>query len=202
MYPLDHWESVYTTKSDAELSWFQTAPTLSLQITQSLTPKPTSVIDIGGGQSTLAGELLDMCVPDVTVLDLSSAALERAKHRLGVRAARIRWMTADILDNPDLGQVDLWHDRAALHFLTDPAQRATYFAKLRQTLRPGGTAIIAGFAPDGPTRCSNLDVHRTGAASLAAELGHGFRLLREDTETHTTPWGAQQRFAYATLIAS
>ncbi len=198
----EHWEAVYAAKGDAELSWFQARPEMSLRIIRELKPRPASALDVGGGQSMLAGELVAMGLAEVTVLDLSVAALERAKQRLGPLAERVRWIAGDILGDVDLGHVDLWHDRALLHFFTDPAQRARYFARLRETLRPGGVAIIAGFAPDGPPRCSGLDVVRSNAATLSTEIGPGFRLLREDTETHATPWGGQQRFVYATFTAA
>ncbi len=197
----DHWEAVYAAKGDVELSWFQAQPEMSLRIIRELKPKRSSALDVGGGQSMLAGELVAMGVPEVTVLDLSAAALERAKQRLGPLAEKVRWITGDILGEVELGSVNLWHDRAVLHFFTDPVQRARYFARLRETLRPGGVAIIAGFAPDGPPRCSGLDVVRTDAARLSTEIGPGFRLLREDAETHSTPWGGQQRFMYATFTA-
>lgn len=196
-----HWESVYTDKGDAQLSWFQSQPELSLRIIRELKNTPRSAIDIGGGQSMLAGQLVSMGLQEVTVLDLSSAAIRRAKERLGALAENVRWIVGDVLGDEDLGQVDLWHDRAVLHFFTDPGLRAAYVARLRKTLRPGGIAIIAGFALDGPPRCSGLDVLRTDALNLSREIGPGFRLLREDAETHTTPWGGPQRFFYATFAA-
>ncbi len=198
----EHWESVYASKGDAELSWFQARPELSLRIIRELKLKPASALDVGGGQSMLAADLVAMGVPDIVVLDISAAALERAKKRLGPSAEKVRWIAGDVLAAIDLGRVDLWHDRAVLHFFTDPDQRARYFARLRDTLRPGGIAVIAGFALDGPPRCSNLDVVRTDATRLSSEMGPGFRLLREDFETHTTPWGGQQRFVYATFRAA
>jgi SAM-dependent methyltransferase len=194
---LEHWQRVYASKRPDEVSWFQAQPTTSLAlIGRAAPPVGARVIDVGGGASTLVDALLDRY--SVTVLDLSSAALEHAKHRLGAAADRVTWLEADIttVDLPNAA-FDLWHDRAVFHFFNDPEDRAAYVRRLRGALRPGGHAIIAGFAPDGPTRCSGLEVVRGDAAQLGAALGAGFALLEERFEVHRTPTGGEQRFVYA-----
>jgi SAM-dependent methyltransferase len=193
-----HWETVYASKADNELSWFQPAPTVSLALIQRLSPPPRSAIDIGGGQSALAGELLRMGVEDVSVLDISSSALERARKRLGQDADRVRWIVGDALEARDL-RVDLWHDRAVFHFLIDEDERRRYAQAASSAVRPGGHAIIATFAPTGPEKCSGLLVRRYDADALAAEFADGFTLVESATETHATPWGKAQDFTYALL---
>lgn len=194
-----HWETVYRTKADADLSWFQAAPQTSIALIRALQPAPASAIDIGAGQSALAGQMLDAGIPDVAVLDIAPAAIERAKARLGSRAERVRWITADVLEANDLGTFDLWHDRAVFHFLTDPHDRERYIQAAARTVQPGGHAIIATFAPTGPERCSGLPVQRYDAAALAAEFAPAFTLTTSTTETHATPWGKTQDFIYTVL---
>jgi SAM-dependent methyltransferase len=197
----EHWETVYRTKADAELSWFQARPGLSLEIVAGLSARPGSVADIGGGQSSLAGELLAMGVPRVAVLDISEAALERGRARLGTAASQVEWIVGDVVAEPapELGRFDLWHDRAVFHFLTEEADRRRYAALAARTVAPGGHLLVAAFGPTGPEKCSGLPVRRWDAAGLAAELGDGFELLSGREEAHLTPWGKPQAFAYALL---
>jgi SAM-dependent methyltransferase len=193
-----HWETVYSTKGDEELSWFQHAPAMSLALIRRIHPTPRSAIDVGGGQSGLASELLRLGVEDVSVLDISSSALERARKRLGQDADRVRWIVGDALEARDL-RVHLWHDRAVFHFLTDEEDRRRYVAAASTSVLPGGHAIIATFAPTGPEKCSGLLVRRYDADALAAEFADGFTLVESATETHATPWGKAQDFTYALL---
>src|SRR5687767_5881994 len=153
----EHWEAVYTAKSDAEVSWTQPDPRLSLSLITEVCPPPGRVVDVGGGTSALAERLMEGGY-DVAVLDIAEAALARARNRLGGRADRIRWIAADVTAHPDLGEFDVWHDRAVFHFLTDPSQRAAYTSLLRKTIRVGGNAVISTFALDGPDSCSGLPV--------------------------------------------
>lgn len=194
-----HWQQVYLTKPDAELSWFQAHPERSLAIIEAIAPPPRRAIDVGGGQSSLAGELLRLGVEEVTVLDISDAALERARARLGGDAGRVRWLAADVLDAADLDPVDLWHDRAVFHFLTDPADRTRYADIAARTVAQGGTLVLATFGPDGPERCSGLPVHRSDAESIAAAFAPAFEPVSSDRESHLTPWGKPQSFVYASL---
>jgi SAM-dependent methyltransferase len=158
------------------------------------------VIDVGGGASTLVDDLLALGVTDVTVLDLSQTALDASRERLDTRGDSVHWLTADLLD-VELAPagIDLWHDRAVLHFLTSPTDAARYAAQAARAVRPGGHAVIGGFAPGGPDRCSGLPVARRSAAGIAALLGPAFRLLDERLEHHQTPAGATQAFAWALL---
>ena len=192
-----HWEGVYSTKSSTDVSWYQSDPALSLALIQNLAPtKGGRIIDIGGGASILVDRLLDIGFERVAVLDVSEAALNQAKSRLGERADRVEWIVADILDAGEIGTADLWHDRAVFHFLTGSADRARYRDLAARTVRPGGYLILATFADDGPERCSGLDVCRYNARTLAIELGDPFTLIHEDAETHQTPWGTPQSFVY------
>jgi SAM-dependent methyltransferase len=191
-----HWESVYASKSDAELSWTQAEPALSLQLIEEVCPPRGSVIDIGGGASPLAARLLDRGYSPA-VLDISETALQRARQHLGPRAEQIRWIAADVTAHPELGAFDVWHDRAVFHFLTDAVDRAAYVGLLSRTITAGGHAIIATFALDGPEKCSGLPVCRYDGNTLAKELGRGFELLKTVAERHHTPWGAPQSFQYS-----
>jgi SAM-dependent methyltransferase len=190
-----HWETVYTSKGDAELSWTQAEPAASLALIEEVCPAGR-VIDVGGGTSLLAARLLDRGYA-VTVLDISQAAIDRARQRLGARAGEVGWVVADVTAAPDLGTFDVWHDRAVFHFLTEPADRAAYAALLARTVPTGGHAVIATFALDGPEKCSGLEVRRYDGLALAAELGRQFRLLKSVPELHRTPWNAPQSFQYS-----
>jgi len=190
-----HWENVYTSKSDEELSWTQAEPATSLALIAEAC-SADSVIDVGGGTSLLAERLLDQGYA-VTVLDISQAAIDRARKRLGDRATQVDWIVADVTAGPDLGTFDVWHDRAVFHFLTAPADRAAYVALLARTVPVGGHAVIATFALDGPEKCSGLEVRRYDGNSLAAELGPRFRLMKSVPEMHRTPWNAPQSFQYS-----
>ncbi len=192
-----HWQSVYTSKADDSVSWFEAEPAVSLALIDLVgTPPDAAVIDVGGGASRLVDRLLERGFGDVTVLDLSAAALDVARARLGAGAARVQWIVGDVTTWEPARRYALWHDRAALHFLTDPADRAAYFARLRRALLPDGHAIIATFAPDGPARCSGLPVQRYDADSLGAALGPEFELLDSRRHTHVTPAGVEQRFHF------
>src|SRR5579859_2068262 len=190
-----HWENVYTSKADAELSWTQAEPATSLTLIAEAC-SGGRVIDVGGGTSLLAGRLLERGYA-VTVLDISQAAIDRARQRLGERASEVGWVVADVTADPDLGSFNVWHDRAVFHFLTASEDRAAYAALLARTVPRGGHAVIATFALDGPEKCSGLEVRRYDASALAAELGPGFRLLKSVAELHRTPWNATQSLQYS-----
>jgi 2-polyprenyl-3-methyl-5-hydroxy-6-metoxy-1,4-benzoquinol methylase len=194
-----HWETVYTSKAEAEVSWFEGSPELSLALLREagLTPKK-SVIDVGGGASRLVDALTASGQSHLTVLDLSAAALETAKSRLA-DAARVRWIVTDVTAWKPDRQYDLWHDRAAFHFLTTVADQQAYVRVLAQALRDGGKAVIGTFAPDGPEKCSGLPVARYDAESLQAVLGGQFTLVATRRHQHTTPWGSVQKFQFSTF---
>jgi SAM-dependent methyltransferase len=193
-----HWESVYVGKRDDEVSWTQPEPALSLSLINEVRPGPGSIIDVGGGTSTLADRLLEAGYT-VAVLDISEAALARSRERLGGRAASVRWLAADITAAPELGHYDVWHDRTVFHFLTSREDGERYVEVLLRTLPPRGHAIIATFSPEGPEKCSGLPGQRYGAIALATELGDAFELLKSVPETHQTPWGKSQAFQYCLM---
>ncbi len=195
-----HWQGVYARKDEDEVSWYQARPENSLRlITNTGLGLDATIIDAGGGASTLVDHLLDAGYTDITVLDIAEAALEKARARLGERAGRVRWVAADLLTWQPERQYDIWHDRAVFHFLTDAADRRRYVEVLKRALKPGGHVIIATFAPDGPEKCSGLPVMRHSPESIAAELGDGFELLEMADEHHVTPAGKVQHFNYARL---
>ena len=194
----DHWDSVYTTKAATSVSWFQPHAALSLDFIVAASPNhDRSVIDVGGGASTLIDDLLARNYRDITVLDISRAALETAQARLGGAAERVAWVVADIARWSPARTWDIWHDRAVFHFLTDPPQQDAYIAALTRGTLAGATVIMATFAPDGPEKCSGLPVQRYDPESLARRLGAAFTLSGQARETHVTPWGSDQRFSYA-----
>lgn len=195
-----HWQQVYETKATDAVSWYQPVPQPSADLLSLTGATPESgIIDIGGGASTLVDWLLCKGFRDVTVLDLSEAALAAAQARLGAAASAATWIAADVTEWRPARHYDIWHDRAAFHFLTDPGDRASYVERLRTALRPGGHAVIGTFAPDGPEKCSGLPVQRHDAETLSAVLGEGFRLVDSRRHEHVTPWGSVQRFHFGTF---
>lgn len=193
-----YWERVYATKAETEVSWFQAEPTPSLEaLARAGANRRSAIIDIGGGTSRLVDRLSHDGYEDVTVLDVSAAAIATARARLGDAAARVQWLVADATEWAPERHYDVWHDRATFHFLVDPADHAAYVQRLRDALEPGGHAIIATFAPDGPERCSGLPVARYDGRSLAAALGADFALLETRRHDHVTPAGAVQRFQFS-----
>jgi SAM-dependent methyltransferase len=192
-----HWERTYSRRSPSEQSWHQDSPTLSLElIERSAIGRDARILDVGGGSSMLVDRLLDRRYRDVSVLDLSEAALQHARDRLGPAGDHVRWIVGDVTTFRAESPIDLWHDRAVLHFLTAERDRAAYHAVLDRSLTANGQAVIATFATDGPERCSGLPVVRYGEESMRAFLGPGFRLLESVIETHRTPAGVDQRFVY------
>jgi ubiquinone/menaquinone biosynthesis C-methylase UbiE len=192
-----HWEEVYSTNGATGVSWYQGEPCLSLELIRSVAPATGGrIIDIGGGASVLVDRLLDLVFERILVLDIAKTALEAARSRLGKRAETVEWIAADVTEIQDVGAFDVWHDRAVFHFLTDAADREKYVDLARRTVSERGHLIIASFADDGPTMCSDLDVCRYNAASMAAELGEDFSLIKAAGETHTTPWNTRQAFFY------
>ena len=190
-----HWETVYTTKGESEVSWFQDNPALSLALIDLVRPAHDgTIVDIGGGTSRLVDNLLARGFEHVTVLDISQAALDVAQARLGKRASAVQWIAADVTQWRPAQTFDVWHDRAAFHFLVDAADRAAYVARLKEAVAPGGHVIIATFAIDGPEKCSGLPVNRYDEARLSEELGKGFALIHARRHDHTTPWLSEQRF--------
>lgn len=193
-----HWENVYQTKTDLEVSWYREHLDNSLKlILETGVGKDAGIIDVGGGSSTLADDLIDHGFVDLTVLDISSAALDRSKERLGRRADRIDWITADITDvTLAKDRYDVWHDRAVFHFLTDPGDRRKYVEFVMRSLKPGGHIIVASFGPNGPLKCSGLEVVRYSPETMHDEFGEEFKLLKSLRESHNTPFDTIQEFVY------
>jgi 2-polyprenyl-3-methyl-5-hydroxy-6-metoxy-1,4-benzoquinol methylase len=193
-----HWENVYQTKGEREVSWFQESPAISLDLIRATGVKmDASIIDIGGGASRLADALLDAGFQAITILDLSEKALLTSKARLGEQSAKVKWVAADVTVWQPSEIYDVWHDRAAFHFLTDPRDRAAYAERVLRAVRPGGHVIIGTFAPDGPERCSGLPVVRYDAASLGNILGPSFELVESRNHAHQTSTGTIQRFQFS-----
>jgi len=196
-----HWQSVYETKAATDVSWFRPHLEVSLALLKQggLNAK-SRVIDIGAGASTLVDDLLDLGVLHVAALDISASSLEITKQRLGPRGANLQWIVGDASGYQFAPEsFDLWHDRAVLHFLVDPADARAYVDNAAHAIRPGGHAVIGGFANDGPEKCSGLPVARRDAGDIANLFGAAFTLVDQRHETHKTPGGAPQSFAYALL---
>lgn len=193
-----HWEKVYRSKAPDEVSWYRPHLDLSLKIIEDAAPdRASAVIDVGGGEATLVDDLLARGYRDVTVLDISQVALDVARERLGAAGASVRWIAGDITKVPlETARYDVWHDRAVFHFLTRPEDRVAYVRQVARAVKPRGLVIVATFGPEGPEKCSGLDVVRYDAAGLHGEFGPKFRLLDSVTERHETPWGAPQQFVY------
>jgi SAM-dependent methyltransferase len=195
-----HWQNVYLSKGEQEVSWTQPDPEPSLGLITRYAPSPTaSIVDIGGGASRLVDALAGRGYEQLTVLDLSEAALAAARERLGVRAAQVQWIAADATKWQPPAAFDLWHDRAAFHFLVDTGDRTAYLDRLKQGVKVGGHVIIATFALDGPEKCSGLPVQRYDPAGLSQAIGNSFELIADQPHRHVTPWGALQSFQFSVL---
>ena len=193
-----HWENVYRTKAVDEVSWYRPHLEVSLSLIEHATPDTGSaVIDVRGGEATLVDDLVARGYSDVTVLDISQAAIDVAKGRLGPSSASVHWITGDITAvELEAARYDVWHDRAVFHFLTNADDRAAYVHQVAHAVRLGGHVIVGTFGLDGPEKCSGLDVVRYDAGNLHGEFGPKFRLLDSVTEVHETPWGTPQQFIY------
>ncbi len=197
-----HWENVYRTKPHEELSWYE--PHLATSygwITEAAVSRQTSIIDVGGGASTLVDDLHADGFCRLTVLDLSAAAIARSQDRLGVAAEEIQWIIGDVTNFrlPE-ASFDIWHDRAVFHFLTDQSVRDAYINNVSRSVKPSGQVILATFSLNGPSACSGLPVCRYDSASLSQQFGAGFELVKSTTTLHHTPAGATQEFLYCQMV--
>ncbi len=193
-----HWEHVYSSKPTDAVSWYQEHAEQSLRlIHQTGLPPTASIIDVGGGASTLVDDLLRDGYSSTTVLDLSAAALAAAKSRLGEKASTVTWLVANITEvELPASSYDIWHDRAVFHFLTNEHDRHAYVTAVLRAVKPGGHVIVITFGEDGPQQCSGLPVMRYSPQSLHAEFGEPFTLLKHEQEEHHTPFGTVQKFIY------
>jgi len=195
-----HWNNIYQTKSPGQLSWTQDVPVTSLDFVHNFRlPKTARIIDIGGGDSRLVDHLIEEGYRDVTVLDLSAEALQRARHRLGEKAQLAQWIVADVTTFNPAGEYDLWHDRATFHFLTTQPQVATYLSIARRAVHPGGYAVIGTFSDNGPSSCSGLPVRQYSEQALTQELDNGFQKIKCIIEDHRTPFNTLQNFLFCSF---
>lgn len=195
-----HWEHVYSNRATDQVSWYQSHPTVSLDLIRSTgLPLEGRILDVGAGASVLVDCLLDAGFHRPAVLDVSGAALAVARRRLGARAEAVEWYEQDVLDFDPSHGFDLWHDRAVFHFLTDPGDRERYRRVLARALVPGGYVVVGTFAADGPLRCSGLEVARYDAPALVAEFGNDYEQVSNLRDVHLTPAGAEQAFTFCVL---
>ena len=193
-----HWDKIYKTNSPESVSWYRAHLETSLALIERAgVARSASIIDIGGGESTFVDDLLLRGYKNLTVLDISQTAIDVTKKRLGPAAEKVLWLVGDILEiSLEPRAYDLWHDRAVFHFLTDPEQRIAYVRRVTRAVKPGGHVIVSTFGPEGPAKCSGLEVMRYGAESLHGEFGGRFRLVESSKELHQTPRGATQQFLH------
>ncbi|KWV47139.1 SAM-dependent methyltransferase [Bradyrhizobium macuxiense] len=195
-----HWQTVYLSKGEQQVSWSQADPQPSLRLIESVAAsRDASIIDVGGGASRLVDALLKDGFHALTVLDLSEAALASAKERVGAAGDGVRWIAGDATVWQPQHAFDIWHDRAAFHFLVEEADRAAYVDRLHRGVRAGGHAVIGTFALDGPEKCSGLPVQRYDPVTLSRTIGPAFELVAQEPHRHVTPWGATQSFQFSVL---
>jgi ubiquinone/menaquinone biosynthesis C-methylase UbiE len=193
----NHWEKVYARHAPETFSWFRPHLDASLSIIERIATPSSSIIDVGGGESTLADDLLSRGYHNITVLDISETALAVCRDRLGPNADRIHWLLGDVTKlSLNRNSFDLWHDRAVFHFLTKPDQRAHYVKNVARSVKHGGHVIVGTFGPEGPQHCSGLDVMRYSAGKLHNQFGSRFKLVDSFKELHKTPLGITQQFLY------
>jgi 2-polyprenyl-3-methyl-5-hydroxy-6-metoxy-1,4-benzoquinol methylase len=197
-----HWEEIYTSKAPTEVSWFSPHLETSLSLIRRVSPRrSSSIIDVGGGESTLVDDLIANGYQNVTVLDIAQTAIDTAKKRLGFAAHQVTWLTADITRATlPKRSYDVWHDRAVFHFLTQLDERRAYIRQVASAVRAGGHVIVATFGPEGPEKCSGLNVRRYDADSLHDEFGARFHLVESSKEIHQTPFGTAQQFLYCYCV--
>ncbi|MGW8121031.1 class I SAM-dependent methyltransferase [Roseivirga echinicomitans] len=195
-----HWENIYQTKSLKDVSWFQPTPETSLSFFKALkVPTAAKIIDIGGGDSFLAEHLLDLGYTNISVLDISESAIERAKQRLGPRSEKIKWIVADASAFKPTEKYDFWHDRAAFHFLTTESQRANYINTARNNINPNGILVIGTFSEQGPKKCSGIDIKQYSEASIEEAFKPFFEKINSFTIDHKTPFDTIQNFTFCSF---
>ena len=197
----EHWERVYREKAVNSVSWYQTSPETSLELIASCKLDLSQpAIDVGAGSSVLVDKLIERGHQNLHVLDISSAALQNSKERLGELAERVNWLVEDITNFHTSQKFQLWHDRAVFHFLTEKQDREQYIETLYNSIRTGGNLILASFALDGPEKCSGLPIVQYNEEKIQAEIGLGFKLIESKNEIHLTPWQSEQSFKYFRFI--
>lgn len=195
-----HWETIYKTKELKEVSWFQPTPETSLDFfTHFNVPSTAKIIDIGGGDSFLVDHLLDKGYKDISVLDISAAAIERAKQRLGDRASQVKWIVEDAASFIPTEKYDFWHDRAAFHFLTEEQEISNYLATAYENIKPSGVLVIGTFSEQGPRKCSGIEIKQYSETSMSDRLKNFFEKIKCITVDHQTPFGVIQNFVFCSF---
>ncbi|MBK8981031.1 MAG: methyltransferase domain-containing protein [Ignavibacteria bacterium] len=195
-----HWENIYRTKELKDVSWFQPKPKTSLDFFRQLNiPKSAKVIDIGGGDSFLVDRLLDLGYQEITVLDISAAAIDRAKHRLGERAKNVKWIVTDAANFKPVEKYDFWHDRAAFHFLTNETEISNYLETAQQNINPKGVLVIGTFSEQGPNKCSGIKIKQYSETTMTDRLKKFFEKIKCITVDHKTPLGIIQNFVFCSF---
>ena len=192
-----HWENIYQTKELKDVSWFQPTPETSLDFfNQFKVPTTAKVIDIGGGDSFLVDHLLDLGYQDISILDISAAAIERAKKRLGEKAKNVKWIVADAATFKPTEKYDFWHDRAAFHFLTDEQEISNYLQTAQESINPTGILVIGTFSEQGPKKCSGIEIKQYSETSMTNRLKKYFDKIKCITVDHKTPFDTIQNFVF------
>ncbi|WP_372935104.1 class I SAM-dependent methyltransferase [Mariniphaga sediminis] len=195
-----HWENIYQTKEPKEVSWFQPTPKTSLDFFKQLNvPATAKIIDIGGGDSLLVDHLLDLDYQNISVLDISAAAIDRAKQRLGERANKVKWIIADAANFKPLEKYDFWHDRAAFHFLTDEQEISNYLETAQLNINPEGILVIGTFSEQGPKECSGIEIKQYSETTMTNRLKKFFEKIKCITVDHKTPSGTIQNFVFCSF---
>ncbi|TXB60105.1 class I SAM-dependent methyltransferase [Phaeodactylibacter luteus] len=196
----NHWESIYQTKQLNEVSWYEPTPETSLDFLKQFdVPKSAKIIDIGGGDSFLVDHLLDKGFQDITVLDISEAAIARAKKRLGDRAESVKWIVADASKFQPVEQYDFWHDRAAFHFLTDEKEVSNYLQTAQKSIKPSGVLVIGTFSEQGPKKCSGIEIKQYSEKTMTERLKNFFEKIQCITIDHKTPFDTIQNFVFCSF---
>lgn len=196
----EHWENIYQNKGLDEVSWYQPNPTTSLDFVEQFNlPKTAKIIDIGGGDSFFVDHLLDLGYTDITVLDISKTAIEKAKKRLGTKAEKVTWIVADAADFKPETKYDLWHDRAAFHFLTDAQEIDSYLESIKKGVNPSGYLVIGTFSETGPEKCSGIEIKQYSDQTLKARLVNFFEKVKCISVDHTTPFDTIQNFVFCSF---
>lgn len=198
-----HWENIYQTKELKDVSWFQPTPKTSLDFFKQFNvPKTAKIIDIGGGDSLLVDYLLDLAYENISVLDISAAAIDRAKQRLGERAKNITWIIADAATFKPTEKYDFWHDRAAFHFLTNENEISNYIETAQQSIHPMGILVIGTFSEQGPTKCSGIEIKQYSETTMTERLKTFFEKIKYITVDHNTPFDTTQNFVFCSFRKS
>lgn len=195
-----HWETIYQTKELKDVSWYQPTPNTSLDfLKQFSVPKTAKIIDVGGGDSFLVDNLLDLGYIDISVLDISASSLERAKKRLGKRAEKVKWIVADAATFKPTEQYDFWHDRAAFHFLTQEDEIENYIDTIQRSITPTGILVIGTFSEQGPKKCSGIEIKQYSETTMTERLQQFFEKVKCIVVDHKTPFDTIQNFIFCSF---